>query len=172
MPGKGGGRKRSASGVDAAGGKRPAQVPDAAGERHAVVAIDIGHHGTAWAYAWKSDFDENVRAFALTGQPLTVSKDPTCVLLDENNQFVAFGDDARRRALAPGQDLSKIKLFENFKMQLKDMGRTEPTTVPDIGADKSPVFVRILLQGMLSEVFRAASKLLGETPGPPGATVR
>ena len=73
---------------------------------------------------------------------------------------------ARRRALAPGQDLSKIKLFENFKMQLKDMGRTEPTTVPDIGADKSPVFVRTLLQGMLSEVFRAASKLLGETPGP------
>ena len=188
MPGEGSGRKRrSASGGDAAGAspmpgpaapaKRPprrsnagpsgpAQAPDAAEERLAVVGVDIGHHGTGWGYAWKSDFepDENIRAFTLTGKSLTVSKEPTCILLDENDQFVAFGDDARDRAHAPGQDLSKIKFFENFKMLL--MKRSEPTAVPDIGTDKTPVPVRILLQGMLSVVFRAAQKRLRETVGP------
>ena len=189
MPGEGSGRKRrSASGGDAAGAspmpgpaapaKRPprrsnagpsgpAQAPDAAEERLAVVGVDIGHNGTGWAYAWKSGFesDENIRAFALTGQSsLTANKEPTCVLLDENDQFVAFGDDARDRAHAPGQDLSKIKFFENFKMLL--MKRSEPTAVPDIGTDKSPVLVRILLQVILSVVFKAAWKRLRETPGP------
>ena len=191
MPGEGSGRKRrSASGGDAAGAspmprpaapaKRPprrsnagpsgpAQAPDAAEERLAVVGVDIGHHGTGWAYAWKSGFesDENIRAFALTGQSsLTANKEPTCVLLDENDQFVAFGDDARDRAHAPGQDLSKIKFFENFKMKLKGMTSSEPTAVPDIGTDKSPVLVRILLQVILSVVFKAAWKRLRETPGP------
>ena len=125
MSGEGGsGRKRpSAAGGNGTAGKRREPLsshgPGAAAERHAVVAIDVGHHGTGWAYGWKGAPD-NIRAFALNaeGSMSQSKKEPTCVLLGERDRLVAFGDDARRQAHAPGQDLTKIKFLEDFKMDL------------------------------------------------------
>jgi hypothetical protein len=68
----GSGRKiPSAAGGNGAAGKSREPLsshgPGAAAERHAVVAIDVGHHGTGWAYGWKGSPD-NIRAFELTNR--------------------------------------------------------------------------------------------------------
>ena len=170
----GSGRKRpSAAGGNDAAGKRREPLSShglgAAAERHAVVAIDVGHHGTGWAYGWKgfSNNAENVRAFALNDHDPQSKKEPTCVLLDERDVFVAFGDKARRLAQAPGQDLTKIKFFENFKMDLNRIQNICPSVVPSIGAEKQPVPVRTLFKVIFMEIVRKACKRLDESPGAP-----
>ena len=172
----GSGRKSlSAAGGNGAACKRREPLsshgPGAAAERHAVVAIDVGHHGTGWAYGWKgfSNNAENVRAFALNaeGSMSQSKKEPTCVLLDERDRFVAFGDDARRMAHAPGQDLTKIKFFENFKMDLNRIQNIDPSAIPSIGADKQPVPVRTLFKMIFMEIIQKARKRLDESPGAP-----
>jgi hypothetical protein len=172
MSGEGGsGRKRpSAAGGNGAAGKRREPLSShglgAAAERHAVVAIDVGHHGTGWAYGWKGALD--IHAFALNAQgSMSQKKEPTCVLLDERDRFVAFGEKARQRAIyAPGQD-SKIKFFENFKMDLNRIQNIDPSAIPSIGADKQPVPVRTLFKVIFMEIVQKACKRLDESPGAP-----
>jgi hypothetical protein len=133
-----------------------------------VVAIDVGHHGTGWAYGWKG-FPDNIRALPLNARASMSQseKEPTCVLLDERDRFVAFGEKARQRAIyAPGQD-SKIKFFENFKMDLNRIQNICPSVVPSIGAEKQPVPVRTLFKVIFMEIVRKACKRLDESPGAP-----
>ena len=148
--------------------KRSSHGPGESAERHAVVAIDVGHHGTGWAYGWKGAPD-NIRAFALNaeGSMSQSKKEPTCVLLDESDRFVAFGEKARQRAInATGQD-SKIKFFENFKMDLNRIQNIDPSAIPSIGADKQPVPVRTLFKVIFMEIVQKARKRLDESPGAP-----
>jgi hypothetical protein len=174
MSGEGGsGRKRpSAAGGNGAAGKRREPLSShgsgAVEERHAVVGIDVGHHGTGWAYGWK-EFPDNIRAFALNDRASMSQskKEPTCVLLDERDRLLAFGDDARRQAHAPGQDLTKIKFFENFKMDLNRIQNIDPSAIPSIGADKQPVPVRTLFKVIFMEIVQKARKRLDESPGAP-----
>lgn len=164
----GSGRKRpSAAGGNGTAGKRSSVGTGAAAERHAVVAIDVGHHGTGWAYGWKGAPD-NIRAFALNaeGSMSQSKKEPTCVLLDERDGFVAFGEKARQLAInAPEQ--SKIKFFENFKMDLNRIQNMDPSAIPCIGADKQPVPIRTLFKVIFMEIVQKARKRLDESPGAP-----
>jgi hypothetical protein len=115
-------------------------------------------------YGWKG-FPDNIRVLSLNELNARVSmsqikKEPTCVLLDERDLFVSFSDDARRlaQAHAPGQDLTKIKFFDNFKMDLNSILNIDPSAIPSIGADKQPVPVRTLFKVIFMEIIQKASK--------------
>ncbi len=87
-------------------------------------------------------------------------KEQKCVLLDEREK--------RQMAHAPGQDLTKIKFFENFKMDLNHrIQNIDPSAIPSIGADKQPVPVRTLFKMIFMEIVQKARKRLDESPGAP-----
>jgi hypothetical protein len=121
-------------------------------------------------YGWKG-FPDNIRVLSLNarGSMSQSKKEPTCVLLDERDLFVAFSDDARplAQAHAPGQDLTKIKFFDNFKMDLNSILNIDPSAIPSIGADKQPVPVRTLFKVMFMEIVQKGRKQLDESPGAP-----
>ena len=153
-------------GGNGAAGKRSSQGPGAAAERHAVVAIDVGHHGTGWAYGWKGAPD-NISVFALNaeGSMSQSKKEPTCVLLDERDLFAFWrkGKAERARTGLENQVLS----FANFKMDLNRIQNIDPSAIPSIGADKQPVPVRNLFKVIFMEIVQNARKRLEESPGAP-----
>ncbi|OPL33874.1 hypothetical protein AM593_03883, partial [Mytilus galloprovincialis] len=91
-----------------------------------VVAIDFGTSYSGYAYSTRDDFltDES-KVFTIQPcnsnvQNMLSYKTPTCLLVNENKEFVAFGYDAESKyaELCSSGDESKYFYFQKFKMNL------------------------------------------------------
>lgn len=91
-----------------------------------VVAIDFGTSYSGYAYSTRDDFLTDASK-VFTNQPCNSNvqnmlsyKTPTCLLVKENKEFVAFGYDAESKyaELCSSGDESKYFYFQKFKMNL------------------------------------------------------
>lgn len=91
-----------------------------------VVAIDFGTSYSGYAYSTRDDFltfadrVHTCKPCSHSGQSLMSMKTPTCLLVNENKEFVAFGYDAETEyaKLCASNDQSKYFYFQRFKMKL------------------------------------------------------
>jgi len=86
------------------------------------VAIDFGTSNCAVAYSTKSNKEDIQVVDEWQDGTLTRGKIPTAILFDEQQQFVAFGNDAwdKYRDLKLDGEADKYYFFQRFKMQLYD----------------------------------------------------
>lgn len=91
-----------------------------------VVAIDFGTSYSGYAYSSRDDFlTDASKVFTIqpcnsVGKSLMSFKTPTCLLVNENKEFVAFGYDAESQyaKVCASNEQSKYYYFKRFKMKL------------------------------------------------------
>mmetsp|Transcript_80410 Transcript_80410/g.130283 ORF Transcript_80410/g.130283 Transcript_80410/m.130283 type:complete len:533 (+) Transcript_80410:275-1873(+) len=138
--------------------------PEASG-RQLVVSVDFGHDGTGYATVCKShegDLHAKVRAL---GEPVNNTKAPTCLLLDKDYKYVAFGDCARKKATQESREdeikfNSNFMYSEGFKMELKKMSEDneEPNVQPTMGLTNGVPFstlVQVIFEQIALEAYKA-----------------
>ncbi|MED6252349.1 hypothetical protein ATANTOWER_010499 [Ataeniobius toweri] len=101
-------------------------------EESYIIAIDFGTTYSGYAFSLTSR-EENVNPqVKLWGEEvgLETPKTPTCILFDENQQFVSFGYKARQTYLkTAGRDSRAKFFFDCFKMSLYDKKITTDLTI-------------------------------------------
>ena len=82
-----------------------------------IIAIDFG---TAYSgYAFLISGKEPIVPQWGLEHGVSTPKTPTCILFDEEEQFLKFGYDAKKEYTGKGNESAKKRLlFENFKMEL------------------------------------------------------
>ena len=101
----------------------PSRFTDNCESRQMVsVAIDFGTSNCAVAYSTESN-KENIQVInEWQDGTLTRGKIPTVILFDEQQQFVAFGNEAldKYRDFKLDDEADNYYFFQRFKMQLYD----------------------------------------------------
>ena len=114
-------------------------------EPRLVVSIDFGTYASGFALQWRSNFKKKDIIFCKSwelGTFLTY-KTVTCLLLDPDKSFQAFGHDAERRFSEPGFNDDRHEpnedwyFFRHFKMSLYHFGVSKYIhTLPNFSATK------------------------------------
>uniref|UniRef100_A0AAU0MTU7 Heat shock protein family A member 12 variant X9 n=1 Tax=Urechis unicinctus TaxID=6432 RepID=A0AAU0MTU7_UREUN len=85
-----------------------------------VAAIDLGT--TYSGYTFSTTYDQNtIYSFNKWGTSVNIpfsQKTPTCLLTDQNLQFVAMGYEAQRQYKEMDDEILNFRYFEGFKMSL------------------------------------------------------
>eukprot|EP01084_Bolivina_argentea_P132819 234389_1 len=81
------------------------------------VGVDFGTDGTGLAYALPTG-DVYIHQKWKGYKRSTTTKPKTCILLDANSKFLAFGQPAINSYITMGGEKTGWMLFENFKMAL------------------------------------------------------
>eukprot|EP01083_Nonionella_stella_P158594 516383_1 len=104
------------------------------------IAIDFGTDGCALAFAYEGNI--TVYNKWMTKRRKRATKAKTQLLLNEKNEVVAFGDNAKIiYSSLTGSEKTKWRFFERFKMSLYEENTQEPTTHDHVHDE---VFVHVL----------------------------
>lgn len=87
--------------------------------RKCIIAIDFGTAFSGYAYSFTHNNEEIKRVKLWERKSgADTSKTPTCVLFDENEEFLDFGYSARDKYFEMRKDTMKYYFFKDFKMEL------------------------------------------------------
>ncbi|KAL3878432.1 hypothetical protein ACJMK2_030782 [Sinanodonta woodiana] len=89
-------------------------------EKLLVVAIDFGTSYSGYAFSFKAEYITDPMRIYAKRWPDGYTKTPTVLLLDQNQEYVAFGSDAETKyaELAHNNDHYEYYYFRHFKMAL------------------------------------------------------
>jgi molecular chaperone DnaK (HSP70) len=123
-----------------------------------VAAIDFGTHGTGFAWASVDERNRDAKRRQIIfrnqwlAQPAPYPKNLTALLLDENNEVVTWGYDAKRRwsASRPSSDTGHLHYYSLFKMDLFGGDNPSASQVTD------RVDIRHLIASYLKHIYKIA----------------
>ncbi|MFC9331496.1 Hsp70 family protein [Kitasatospora sp. NPDC057015] len=131
-------------------------------KQRVIAAIDFGTHGTGYAWTIITDKNNSARSREIfmrdkwPGYPVPYPKNLSALLLDESNEVVAWGYEARRRwAQLSGRPEGKgMRYHYAFKMSIANDPST--TAAHQVGGILTAEESKLLFSAHLREVVRAA----------------
>lgn len=101
-----------------------------------VAAIDLGSHGSGYAYSFMHDFEANpINVFsplwAPDGGGESTIKTPSAMVLDSKKKFVAFGHEAEDKytTICENNDQNSWYYLHGFKMKLYKAVRDKKVSI-------------------------------------------